>query len=75
MMIHEDWVLDGGSENIEMNNSTELYNLKNDIGEMNNLVKTEKKKRDELLDQLLNWIETMEAPMPSEANSEYMAKE
>ncbi len=31
LMFHEEWVLDGGKEKINSNNSVELYNLKNDI--------------------------------------------
>ena len=72
MMFHEEWVLDGGREKIETNNAVELYNLKDDIGESNNLVKTEADKRDELLEQLLNWIADTNAPIPAAANPEYV---
>jgi len=71
LMFHEEWVLDEGWENIDINNAIELYDLKNDIGEMNNLANTETQKRDELLDQLLDWMTEINAPMPSEANPDY----
>lgn len=71
LMFHEEWVLDGGRENIDSNNAIELYNLKNDIGEKNNLAETETKKRDELLEQLINWQNEIKAPIPSIANHEY----
>jgi len=71
LMFHEEWVLDGGRENIEMNNSIELYNLRNDIGEKNNLVNTKTKKRDELLDKLINWQNEINAPIPTRPNQEY----
>lgn len=72
LMFHEEWVLDGGREKLDTNNAVELYNLKDDIGESNNLVKTEFEKRDELLDQLLNWVDETNAPIPTEANIEYL---
>lgn len=57
MQFHEEWVLDGGYENIENNNPVELYNLKNDIGETSNLCTTEVEKRNELLhDLLMNYV-------------------
>jgi hypothetical protein len=71
LMFHEEWVLDGGRENIDINNSIELFNLSNDIGEKNNLVNTETAKRDELLDQLIAWQNQIEAPIPTEANPDY----
>ena len=70
-MFHEEWVLDGGREKMDTNNAIELYNLKNDIGEGNNLVKTETKKREELLNQLIGWQNEIKAPIPTEANPEY----
>lgn len=72
LMFHEEWVLDGGRKKMDTNNSIELYNLKNDIGEKNNLVKTEAKKRDELLDQLLDWQSEIKAPIPTKPNAEYV---
>ncbi len=71
LMFHEEWILDGGREKMETNNAIELYNLKNDLSERSNLVKTEPKKRDELLDQLIDWQNVINAPMPTEANLDY----
>jgi len=74
LLYHEEWVLDGGREKMESNNAIELYNLRDDIGEERNLVKTDLNKRDELLDQLLAWIADIDAPIPSQANPEYSEK-
>jgi len=71
LMFHEEWVLDGGRNEINSNNAVELYNLKDDIGERNNLAKSETKKRDELLEQLMIWQNEIKAPIPNQANSEY----
>lgn len=71
LMFHEEWVLDGGKEKMDSNNAIELYNLKNDIGEKYNLAETETKKRDELLEQLINWQSEIKAPIPTKANHEY----
>ncbi len=71
LMFHEEWVLDGGREKIATNNAVELYNLKDDIGESNNLVNENIAKRDELLDDLLNWIKETNAPIPNKPNPQY----
>jgi arylsulfatase A-like enzyme len=71
MMFHEEWVLDGGREKTDTNNAIELYNLANDIGEKHNLVKTETKKKDELLDLLIDWQNDINAPIPKKPNEEY----
>ncbi len=71
LQFHEEWVLDGGFENIETNNSVELYNIKNDISETNNLCNIEVEKRNELLHDLLMWQKKTNALVPSEANPEY----
>ena len=72
LLFYEGWMLDGGRDQIATNNSVELYNLNNDIGETNNLSNKEVGKRDELLDDLLTWIEETGAPVPAEGNSEYI---
>jgi arylsulfatase A-like enzyme len=74
LMFHEEWVLDGGRKKMDTNNSIELYNLKNDIGEKKNLVNTETRKRDELLDQLLDWQSKIKAPIPTKPNEDYAEK-
>lgn len=71
LQFHEEWVLDGGREKVPENNSIELYNLKEDIGEANNLAAIETEKRDELLDELIQWQQNINAPIPTEANPEY----
>jgi arylsulfatase A-like enzyme len=42
----------------------ELYNLKNDIGELHNLSKTDKKKTIEMYNMLDNWRKKNNAEMP-----------
>lgn len=70
LLYHEEWILDGGREKIDTNNSVELYNLKSDISERNNLCNTEKVIRNELLDNLLNWMKETGAPIPDQINTE-----
>jgi hypothetical protein len=43
----------------------ELYNLKDDIGESNNLAASRPEKRDELHQQLKAWRAAINAPMPT----------
>jgi len=72
LMFHEEWMLDGGRERIPENNSVELYNLKTDLSERNNLCNTELRIRDELLNELLQWLEETGAPIPSEPNPDFV---
>lgn len=72
LQFYEEWVLDGGREKISTNNSVELYNIKNDIGETKNLCNVEVKKRDELLDELLKWQKETGALIPTQANMDYV---
>ncbi len=55
----------------QTNNSVELYNIKNDIGETKNLCNVEVEKRDELLNELLNWQKETGAKIPTVVNLEY----
>lgn len=71
LMFHEEWSLDGGEERIETNNAIELYNLKDDIGEADNLANVHNEKREELLHDLLEWQKKIGAPIPKTANPEY----
>jgi arylsulfatase A-like enzyme len=73
-MYHEEWVLDGGSKNMDGNNSIELYNLKDDIAEQNNLAQINTRKRDELLKELMDWQKNIKAPVPTHPNLEYLDK-
>lgn len=71
LQFYEEWVLEGGREKISSNNSVELYNIKNDIGETKNLCNVEVEKRDELLNELLKWQKETGARIPTVANVEY----
>ena len=51
--------------------SLQLYNLKDDIGESNNLNEAMPDKRDELLLDLKNWRADVNAPVPTQRNPEY----
>ncbi|HEC43319.1 MAG TPA: hypothetical protein ENI20_10870 [Bacteroides sp.] len=74
LMFHEEWVLDGGKEKINSNNSVELYNLKKDPGESDNLSNANNKRRNKLLEDLLEWQNEINAPIPTQANSAYIEK-
>jgi arylsulfatase A-like enzyme len=71
LQFHEEWVLDGGRDNLSRNNAVEIYNLREDIGETHNLAAIETAKRDELLDELLKWQQDVRAPIPVERNPNY----
>jgi len=49
----------------------ELYNLKEDIGERNNLADAMPAKRRELYERLVAWRESINAPVPTQPNPEY----
>lgn len=74
LQFHEEWVLDGGRENLTENNAVELYNLSSDIGETTNLAAVQVDKRDELLDDLITWQQEIGAPIPMEVNPAYETK-
>lgn len=67
VIIDGDWKLHQYFED----NETELYNLKTDIGERNNLAKSHPKKSAELLEKLTLWRTNMHAPIPTELNPKY----
>ena len=71
LLFHEEWVLDEGKANIDTNRSVELYNLRDDPGEARDLSKLEIEKRNELLKELLEWQQSINAPVPDEPNPEY----
>ena len=54
-----------------MSHAVELYNLKDDIGERTDLANLNTTKRDELLDDLLAWHRSVEAPIPTKPNPAY----
>ena len=70
-LYHEEWQLDGGRDKLATNNAGELYNLKDDVGERNNLANENTAKRDELLDDVLAWHRTIGALVPHEPNPQY----
>ena len=53
------------------NNDLELYNLKEDIGEKNNLAMQNPEKLHELLSMLEAWRKETNAPVPTELNPEF----
>jgi arylsulfatase A-like enzyme len=63
-LYHEEWLLNGGKNKIATNNAVEIYNLKTDEGERNNVANSNPQKRDELLNDLLAWMKKTNAPMP-----------
>lgn len=70
-LYHEEWQLDGGREKLATNRAVELYNLAVDPGENVDLAVSNPKKRDELLAQLLAWIDRTGAKLPSARNPDY----
>ena len=57
------------------NNDIELYNLKDDIGEKNNLAGSNPEKVKELLDRLDKWRDETNAPVPTQLNPDYVLAE
>lgn len=70
-LYHEEWQLDGSRARVDANRSVELYDMRNDIGEWRNLAGERPDKRDELLDDLLEWFESVGAKLPTEPNPAY----
>lgn len=73
-LYHEEWQLDGGRERLDRNNAAELYNIATDPGERKNIALTQTEKRDELLDDLLTWMERVPARLPTEPNPKWKGK-
>jgi arylsulfatase A-like enzyme len=61
-LYHEEWQLDGGRQKIATNRA---------VGERHDLAGTQRRKRDELLDDLLVWLQSVNAPLPVERNPAY----
>jgi hypothetical protein len=74
-LFHEEWTLDGGRESVPGNGAVEIYQIKNDPGEHNNLAHIEEDRRNQMLDDLLGWLRDTKAPMPTAANPSYDSKE
>jgi hypothetical protein len=49
----------------------ELYNLRDDIGEQNDLAKADPDKAEQLLTALRQWRKEVDAPIPSTPNPKY----
>jgi len=73
-LYHEEWQLDGGRDALAASNAVELYNLRDDVGERENLALKHITKRDELLDELLRWMADVKAPLPDKRNPNYAPK-
>ncbi|MHC4557825.1 MAG: sulfatase [Planctomycetota bacterium] len=71
LQYFEEWVLEGGRDEIDTNNAVELYDLGNDVSEKTNLANVNTTKRDELLDLLINWQDSIKAPIPTDPNPDY----
>lgn len=69
LLYHEEWLLDGGREQLDTNRAVELYNLREDIGETKDLSLTQPERRDELLTDLLDWLQKTSAPLPTPLES------
>lgn len=72
MLYHEEWLLDGGLKSIDSNNAIELFDLKNDEGERTNLALQNRKKRDELLSDLLAWMKQTNAKWPIPIDADHL---
>ncbi len=70
-LYHEEWQLDGGRAALETNHAVELYDLSTDIGERNDLALKNPAQREALLNELLAWIDSTEAMLPTEVNPAY----
>lgn len=68
LLFHEEWALDGGRPALPANHAVELYNLAEDIGEQHNLSADNPTKRDELLDDVLRWVDETNAILATEPN-------
>lgn len=64
-LYHEEWLLNGGRLGAATNGAVELYNLGSDIGERRNLA-ANGAKREELLADLLKWLEDTGAPLAAD---------
>ena len=49
----------------------ELYNLKNDLSEVNDLSDSQPAKKEELYKKLSTWLKQTKAPIPTELNPDY----
>ena len=66
-ILYKNWKLHHYFED----DTLELYNLKNDLGERNNVAKSNPKKAQELYTLLNDWRKEVNAKVPTELNPEY----
>lgn len=64
-LYHEEWQLHGGRDKIDTNRAIELYNVASDSRELQNIANQDTAKRDELLKDLLAWMDQIKAPLAS----------
>ena len=50
----------------------ELYNLKNDLSEVNDLSGSQPAKKEELYKKLAAWLKQTKAPIPTDLNPSYL---
>jgi len=70
-LYHEEWQLDSVRDQLATTRAAELYNIVNDAGKRTDLATTDTAKRDELLDDLLAWMKTSAAVLPTQPNPKY----
>jgi arylsulfatase A-like enzyme len=71
-LFHEEWQLDGGRAQLATNHAVELYDLRGDPGEHRDVSGQNATKRNELLADLLAWLEKADALLPTDRNPEYV---
>ena len=64
-VYHEEWLLDGGASNVPGNRAVELYYMKNDSGERQELSAAEPSIRDALLAEVLAFWKANGNPLPT----------
>ena len=64
-LYYEEWLLDGGWDKRDTNGAVELYNIADDISETHDLAAEMPAKRDELLKEMLKWIEDNNVQLPT----------
>lgn len=65
-LYHEEWLLDGGRDRVPQNRAVELYDLRRDVGEEQDLAASDPALRDALLGDLLTWLRATQAKMATE---------
>ncbi|MBD0402011.1 sulfatase [Flammeovirga sp. EKP202] len=70
LFFHEEYILDGGVDRINENNMVELYNIKEDISESNNLALKNNEVRDRLLSDLQQWMDKTNARLAMKPSKE-----